>query len=201
MQKFELILIRLHRFHVFFSLWFHWICSLLSSLTLICHFVGTSYLRASHTFCVSCVCAFIVFAEKLSAGGFATAGAAGGAGFGSSDPNAAAGGLPEPPGSGFGSNMPLAAANSQALAMTDPTVAGRLQQLPNYVAGVMSADPSQHLECTTQFRKLLSIERNPPIQQVSEGGGGEHGDAVNISAIRSTIERAQRGEGGKNLIL
>merc|ERR1740130_841431 len=31
-------------------------------------------------------------------------------------------------------------------------------------------DPSVHLEATTQFRKLLSIERNPPIQTVIDAG-------------------------------
>jgi len=108
--------------------------------------------------------------SSLSAGGFATAGA-GASAFGSSDP--AAGLPPAPPGAvGFGSAAPPIAMDSannpgmQAITAADPSMAGRLQQLPNYVSGVMSADPAQHLECTTQFRKMLSIERNPPIQQV-----------------------------------
>jgi hypothetical protein len=48
----------------------------------------------------------------------------------------------------------------------DPAILHRLQELPRFVSGIMSGDPAQHLECTTQFRKLLSIERNPPIQAV-----------------------------------
>jgi len=31
-------------------------------------------------------------------------------------------------------------------------------------------DPAQQTECTTQFRRLLSIEKNPPIQQVIDSG-------------------------------
>eukprot|EP00590_Aulacoseira_subarctica_P009947 CAMPEP_0172418440 /NCGR_PEP_ID=MMETSP1064-20121228/4932_1 /TAXON_ID=202472 /ORGANISM="Aulacoseira subarctica , Strain CCAP 1002/5" /LENGTH=543 /DNA_ID=CAMNT_0013157381 /DNA_START=41 /DNA_END=1672 /DNA_ORIENTATION=- len=46
----------------------------------------------------------------------------------------------------------------------------KLENLPMMVAGVMSEDPQQQTECTTQFRRLLSIEKNPPIQQVIEAG-------------------------------
>lgn len=53
-----------------------------------------------------------------------------------------------------------------APAPMDPAVLDRLQELPQIVAGVMSGDPKVYLEATTQFRKLLSIERNPPIQAV-----------------------------------
>mmetsp|Transcript_46285 Transcript_46285/g.56085 ORF Transcript_46285/g.56085 Transcript_46285/m.56085 type:complete len:567 (+) Transcript_46285:104-1804(+) len=50
------------------------------------------------------------------------------------------------------------------------TSATRLENLPQMVAGVMGNGPSQQTECTTQFRRLLSIEKNPPIQQVIESG-------------------------------
>jgi len=50
------------------------------------------------------------------------------------------------------------------------TSATRLENLPQMVAGVMGEDPAQQTECTTQFRRLLSIEKNPPIQQVIDSG-------------------------------
>jgi len=46
----------------------------------------------------------------------------------------------------------------------------RLAQLPQYVTDVMSDDLSSQLRGTTQFRKLLSIEHNPPIQEVISTG-------------------------------
>lgn len=48
--------------------------------------------------------------------------------------------------------------------------ATKLENLPAMVAGVMSNDPQLQVECTTQFRRLLSIEKNPPIQAVIETG-------------------------------
>ncbi|MCO5586153.1 hypothetical protein L7F22_040092 [Adiantum nelumboides] len=42
----------------------------------------------------------------------------------------------------------------------------KLESLPMLVNGVLSNDPSAQMEATHQFRKLLSIERNPPIEQV-----------------------------------
>jgi glucuronate isomerase len=48
--------------------------------------------------------------------------------------------------------------------------ASKLEQLPAMVAGVMGNDSTVQTECTTQFRRLLSIEKNPPIQQVIESG-------------------------------
>ncbi|XP_060178897.1 importin subunit alpha-1-like isoform X2 [Lycium barbarum] len=38
------------------------------------------------------------------------------------------------------------------------------------VAGVWMEDGNQQLEATTQFRKLLSIERSPPIEEVIQAG-------------------------------
>lgn len=46
----------------------------------------------------------------------------------------------------------------------------RLEHLPEMVNGVLSLDPMMQLEATTQFRKLLSIEKNPPIQAVINAG-------------------------------
>lgn len=61
-------------------------------------------------------------------------------------------------GQGFGAR-PSAAVN-----------ASKLEQLPQMVNGVMGNDPAVQTECTTQFRRLLSIEKNPPIQQVIDAG-------------------------------
>lgn len=52
----------------------------------------------------------------------------------------------------------------------DATLQQKLEDLPNLVAGLMSNEPNAQLECTTSFRKLLSIERNPPIQEVINAG-------------------------------
>jgi importin subunit alpha-6/7 len=46
----------------------------------------------------------------------------------------------------------------------------KIEQLPAMVAGVLGNDPQVQVECTTQFRRLLSIEKNPPIQQVIDTG-------------------------------
>lgn len=46
----------------------------------------------------------------------------------------------------------------------------QLEMLPQMVANVNSADPGLQLEATIQFRKLLSIERHPPIEEVIEAG-------------------------------
>lgn len=46
----------------------------------------------------------------------------------------------------------------------------KLRALPQLVQGVMSDDTARQIECVTHFRKLLSIERNPPIQEVIDSG-------------------------------
>lgn len=53
---------------------------------------------------------------------------------------------------------------------TDGSSGNKLENLPQMIQGVMGADPTVQTECTTQFRRLLSIEKNPPIQQVIESG-------------------------------
>lgn len=44
------------------------------------------------------------------------------------------------------------------------------EQLPQMVAGVFSDSVEAQLDATTKFRKLLSKERNPPIERVIECG-------------------------------
>ncbi|CAI0467121.1 unnamed protein product [Linum tenue] len=46
----------------------------------------------------------------------------------------------------------------------------QLESLPSLVAGVTSDNGNLQLEATTQFRKLLSIERCPPIEEVIQSG-------------------------------
>ncbi|KAJ6823912.1 importin subunit alpha-2-like [Iris pallida] len=46
----------------------------------------------------------------------------------------------------------------------------KLESLPGMVQGVWSDNPSMQLEATTQFRKLLSVERSPPIEEVIGAG-------------------------------
>ncbi|KAG9459516.1 hypothetical protein H6P81_004024 [Aristolochia fimbriata] len=46
----------------------------------------------------------------------------------------------------------------------------KLESLPAMVNGVWSDDSNLQLEATTQFRKLLSIERSPPIEEVIQAG-------------------------------
>jgi len=63
-------------------------------------------------------------------------------------------------GAGGAMNMGMGAALPQT----------KLENLPQMVAGVMGNDATVQTEYTTQFRRLLSIEKNPPIQQVIDSG-------------------------------
>lgn len=63
-----------------------------------------------------------------------------------------------------------AGAAAQGAGVRNTMTASKLEQLPAMVQGVMGNDPAVQTECTTQFRRLLSIEKNPPIQQVIEAG-------------------------------
>ncbi|GMH07728.1 hypothetical protein Nepgr_009568 [Nepenthes gracilis] len=55
-------------------------------------------------------------------------------------------------------------------ALHSSAVQKKLEQLPSMVAGIHTDDSSLQLEATTQFRKLLSIERCPPINEVIQAG-------------------------------
>jgi HEAT repeat protein len=54
--------------------------------------------------------------------------------------------------------------------LANDTVANRLEVIPQLVEGVLSNDTERQVQCTTQSRKLLSIERNPPIEEVINSG-------------------------------
>ncbi|GFS29703.1 importin alpha isoform 4 [Actinidia rufa] len=53
---------------------------------------------------------------------------------------------------------------------TAAAIEKRLESIPVMVQGVWSEDPSAQIEATTQFRKLPSIERSPPIDEVIKAG-------------------------------
>lgn len=60
--------------------------------------------------------------------------------------------------------------SSSASMQTGGSTLNKLENLPKMVAGVMGDDPALQTEFTTQFRRLLSIEKNPPIQEVIDAG-------------------------------
>ncbi|KAL1118348.1 hypothetical protein V6Z11_D01G028700 [Gossypium hirsutum] len=57
-----------------------------------------------------------------------------------------------------------------AASLHSSNVEKKLESLPSMVAGVWSDNGAAQLEATTQFRKLLSIERSPPIEEVIQSG-------------------------------
>jgi len=58
----------------------------------------------------------------------------------------------------------------QVGALPDPALKIKLDSLPEDTQLLRSNDPAEQLEATTRFRKLLSIERNPPIAEVIAAG-------------------------------
>ncbi|MBA0681619.1 hypothetical protein Goari_023408 [Gossypium aridum] len=61
-------------------------------------------------------------------------------------------------------------AQQLSASLQSSNVEKKLESLPSMVAGVWSSNGSAQLEATTQFRKLLSIERSPPIDEVIQSG-------------------------------
>ena len=60
--------------------------------------------------------------------------------------------------------------SDQVGALPDPALKVKLDSMPEDIALLNSDDPAEQLEATTRFRKLLSIERNPPIAEVIAAG-------------------------------
>ncbi|GLT32541.1 hypothetical protein SLA2020_072020 [Shorea laevis] len=64
----------------------------------------------------------------------------------------------------------LQAAQQFPASVHSSNVEKKLESLPALVSGVWSDNSASQLEATTQFRKLLSIERSPPIEEVINSG-------------------------------
>jgi importin subunit alpha-1 len=64
-----------------------------------------------------------------------------------------------------------AAQQMQQAEMKAAELMQKLQQLPQLVQMVLSNSEPAQVDAVTNFRKLLSIERNPPIQQVIDSPG------------------------------
>nr|GEU61900.1 importin subunit alpha-2-like [Tanacetum cinerariifolium] len=64
----------------------------------------------------------------------------------------------------------VVAGGAQFATPLQPAFDKKLENLPAMVAAVWSPDNSLQFEATTHFRKLLSIERSPPIEEVIQSG-------------------------------
>lgn len=69
-----------------------------------------------------------------------------------------------------GTNSSVAPNGGLDMGPTSEYMAERLAQLPEMVKGAHSPDPAVQLEAVSGFRRLLSIEKNPPIREVIETG-------------------------------
>lgn len=65
--------------------------------------------------------------------------------------------------SGFGGSGDL---DNSTIDSNTPLNASLHARLPQMVAGVFSNNPADQVQYTLEFRRLLSIERNPPIEEV-----------------------------------
>ncbi|AAG10631.1 Putative importin alpha subunit [Arabidopsis thaliana] len=72
-----------------------------------------------------------------------------------------------------GFNPSMASQPGQDFSSSLPTET-RLENIQQMIAGVMSEDRDLQLEATASFRRLLSIERNPPINEVVQSGVVPH---------------------------
>ncbi|EFC47863.1 predicted protein [Naegleria gruberi] len=60
--------------------------------------------------------------------------------------------------------------NTTGATIHDPLIQEKLNQLPLLLEQVKSGNPTLQLEATVQFRKLLSMEKSPPIDEVISTG-------------------------------
>ncbi|KAG2382911.1 hypothetical protein C9374_004878 [Naegleria lovaniensis] len=60
--------------------------------------------------------------------------------------------------------------STTGVAQHDPLIQEKLLQLPALLEAIKSGNPTLQLEATVQFRKLLSMEKSPPIDEVIQTG-------------------------------
>ena len=94
----------------------------------------------------------------------ATASGAPAGGFGHPTAGAAAAGHLQ------GVVAPPAAAGTTGRSTTGHPAGPRLEDLPRFAAELRSGDPQVALEATRAVRKLLSVERKPPVEEVLAQG-------------------------------